>query len=103
METKEQLISTIKDWMKYDDEIKLLQKEIRNRKQIKKDITDNLVSVMTTNDIDEFDINNGKLSLVKKKTKWGFELVKLGPYFLIVLLYQKKMLLESWVKALKLP
>ena len=33
MDNKTILVNTIKDWIKYDNEIKTLQKEINNRKK----------------------------------------------------------------------
>ena len=38
METKEQLIKCVKDWVRIDNEIRLLQKELSTRKNDKKNI-----------------------------------------------------------------
>ena len=38
MSGKEQLIQTVKEWVRLDNEIRHLQKEISNRRQEKKDI-----------------------------------------------------------------
>ena len=46
-----------------------LKKEIKTRQEKKKNLTSDLVDVMKTNDIDAFDINNGKLIYTKRKTK----------------------------------
>ena len=67
METKEQLVNNIKEWIKMDNEIAQLKNEIKERTNKKKSLTENLVSVMKTNEIDCFDINGG--ALVYKKTK----------------------------------
>tara|TARA_X000000368_G_C22918592_1_gene661968 strand:- start:72 stop:425 length:354 start_codon:yes stop_codon:yes gene_type:complete len=69
METKDQLVTHIKEWLSIDEEIKLLKKEIKTRQEKKKNLTSDLVDVMKTNDIDAFDINNGKLIYTKRKTK----------------------------------
>lgn len=69
METKDQLVHHIKEWLSIDEEIKLLKKEIKIRQEKKKDLTNGLVEVMKTNEIDAFDINNGKLIYSKRKTK----------------------------------
>jgi hypothetical protein len=69
METKEELVSNIKEWMKIDTEIAKLQKEIKDRKMKKKNLTDSLVSVMKKNEIDCFDINGGSLVYKQSKTK----------------------------------
>ena len=65
METKEQLVNNIKEWIKIDSEIAQLKADIRERNNKKKSITGDLVNVMKTNQIDCFDINGG--SLVYKK------------------------------------
>lgn len=67
METKDQLVTHIKEWLSIDEEIKLLKKEIKTRQEKKKNLTSDLVDVMKTNDIDAFDINNGKLIYTKRK------------------------------------
>ena len=70
MTTKEILVANIKEWIQNDNEIKELQKQMKIRKERKKTLTDNLVEVMKKNDIDCFDINEGKLmySQIKSKT-----------------------------------
>lgn len=69
METKEQLVNNIKDWIKMDNEISQLKAEIKDRTNKKKALTENLVTVMKTNSIDCFDINGGALVYKKNKVK----------------------------------
>ena len=69
METKEQLVTNIKEWIKYDTEITQLKNEIKDRMNKKKALTVNLVSVMKGNAIDCFDINGGALVYKKNKVK----------------------------------
>jgi len=69
METKEQLINTVKDWVKNDNEIKVLQKELTQRKNEKKKISKELIEVMRKNEIDCLDINNGQIVYSKKSIK----------------------------------
>lgn len=69
METKEQLVNNIKEWIKIDTEISQLKSEIKDRTNKKKSLTENLVTVMKTNKIDCFDINGGALVYKKRKTK----------------------------------
>ena len=69
METKDQLVNHIKEWLSIDEEVKLLKKEIKARQERKKELTKDLVDVMKNNEIDAFDINNGKLIYTKRKTK----------------------------------
>jgi hypothetical protein len=62
---KDQLVSNIREWVKMDTEISQLRQEIKERNNKKKTMTENLVTVMKSNSIDCFDINDG--SLVYKK------------------------------------
>lgn len=67
--TKEQLVNNIKEWIKIDNEITQFKAEIKARNDKKKTLTESLVSVMKTNDIDCFDINGGALVYKKNKIK----------------------------------
>jgi len=69
MEVKEQLVTNIKDWINMDNEISQLKQEIKERNNKKKILTENLVTVMKTNNIDCFDINGGALIYKKNKIK----------------------------------
>jgi hypothetical protein len=69
METKEQLVNNIKEWIKIDNEVAQLKAEIKERTNKKKLLTENLVKVMKTNSIDCFDINGGSLVYKKNKVK----------------------------------
>ena len=64
---KEQLVNNILEWVKIDNEISQLRHEIKERNNKKKNMTENLVNVMKTNNIDCFDINEGSL-IYKKST-----------------------------------
>ena len=69
METKQELVNYIKQWLQMDDEIKQLQKQIKERRNIKKQLTQNLVTIMKDNSIDCFDITGGKLLYTQNKSK----------------------------------
>jgi len=69
METKDQLIKSIKEWVRIDKEIRTLSKEIATRKKEKKNISISLMDIMKKNDIDCFDINNGQILYTKKNVK----------------------------------
>ena len=69
METKEQLVNTIRKWIKIDNEIRALQKESNKRKVDKKKISSDLIEVMKNNEIDCFDINDGQILYSKKSVK----------------------------------
>jgi len=67
--SKEQMVTHIKRWIQYDNEIKKLQDELKNKKDLRKQHTSQLVEIMKTNEIDCFDVNNGKLIYTKTKVK----------------------------------
>ena len=68
-ETKAQLVQYIKSWIDSDNDIRDLQKELKTLRENKKTLTDALVNVMKSNEIDVFDINDGKLVYAKTKVK----------------------------------
>ena len=67
--TKDELILNIKEWIKLDTDITKLKSEIKERTNKKKQITHSLVNVMKSNSIDCFDINGGALIYKQKKTR----------------------------------
>jgi hypothetical protein len=69
METKEELVTNIKEWIKMDTEINKLQQEIKDRKNKKKQLSEELMTVMKKNEIDCFDINGGSLVYKQNKIK----------------------------------
>uniref|UniRef100_A0A6C0KG75 Uncharacterized protein n=1 Tax=viral metagenome TaxID=1070528 RepID=A0A6C0KG75_9ZZZZ len=71
MDKNEELISSIKKWMTLDNELREIQKVIRQKKQEKKDISDYLLKMMKNNDIGEIDVNDGKLIYSQRKVKTG--------------------------------
>lgn len=85
METKDELVKSIKDWIIVDNEIKNLQIKLKILRQEKKDITSGLVNVMRSNEIDCFDIKDGKLlyskSTVKKPISKNYLEKTLALYF----------------------
>jgi hypothetical protein len=66
---QEQVVQTIRDWVKIDNELLQLKREIATRKQQKKVLSDQLDSIMEKKDIDSFAINDGKIERKNKKTK----------------------------------
>ena len=69
MESKQELVGLIKEWISCDNKIKQLQKAAKDYRSEKKILTETLVSVMKNNEIDCFDINDGKLVYSKNKIK----------------------------------
>ena len=83
METKDQLIANIKEYVKIDNEIRQLQAEMKKRKESKKLLSEKLVDVMRDNEIGTFDLNDGQLIYSQRKVKAPLS---------------KKLLIESLVK-----
>jgi len=69
MEAKEQLVKTIQEWVRLDNEIRKLKKEEKSRKDNQKKLSAELMGLMKNNEIDEVDINNGKLMYSKKNVR----------------------------------
>ena len=69
MNSKESLVNAIKIWVKKDNEIRQLKKEERIRKKEQKEISETLMAIMKENEIDEFDLKDGKLVYTKKNIK----------------------------------
>jgi len=68
-ETKEQLVNSIKEWVKLDNDIRKLQKEVSIRKKEKAKISAELMDVMKKNEIDCFDLKEGQILYTKKNVK----------------------------------
>ena len=66
---KEALRQNVRDWINIDNEIKKLQKIIREKRKEKKSLTEGLVDVMKSNDIECFDITDGQLLYTQTKSK----------------------------------
>ena len=52
METKEQLVETIKEWVGIDNKMRALAKQQKELRESKKEVTKSLVDVMKNNEID---------------------------------------------------
>lgn len=66
---KEELLKKIKSWVTIEHEMKMLQKELKTRREQKKQLTEDLVHVMKENDIDCFDMKEGKILYTQNKVK----------------------------------
>tara|TARA_B100000902_G_C27220531_1_gene869409 strand:- start:700 stop:1062 length:363 start_codon:yes stop_codon:yes gene_type:complete len=69
MTTKDELVANIKGWIKIDNEMKLLQQELKQRRDLKKQLTESLVDTMKKNEIDCFNMSEGKIIYTKNKVK----------------------------------
>ena len=69
MDAKQELKHYIRNYVKYDRDIKKLQNQVKLLKAEQKQISFNLMDVMRNNDIDCFDINDGQLVYKKNSVK----------------------------------
>ena len=65
----QELVQNVKDWIVIDNEMKEMRKKMKEYRKQKKTLTENLVNVMKSNEIDCFDIQNGQLIYTKQKIK----------------------------------
>lgn len=69
MQTKEDLINSVKEWLIIDNQISDLQKQIREKRKLKKELSNSLITVMKEHNIDCLDIKNATLVHTKRKQK----------------------------------
>ena len=69
MEDNDHLIDNVKQWLNIDNEIKTLQKEIKEKRKIKKSITSSLVDIMKNRDIEIMSTSDGELIRTSRKVK----------------------------------
>ena len=85
METKEELVNSIREWISLDSDIAKLQSQLKEKRAQKKRNSEQLVTTMKTNNIDCFDINGGailyKRSVIKKPLTGRTMLPLLETYF----------------------
>jgi hypothetical protein len=65
--TKEQVKDYLRQWIRVENEISTLSVEIKKRKLIHQQLSASLLEVMRKNDIDCFDVTNGKIVYSKVK------------------------------------
>lgn len=66
---KEELIQSIRNWVKIDNDIRVLNKECALKRKEQKKISQKLIETMKQNSIDEFGINDGKICYTSKNVK----------------------------------
>jgi len=69
METKNQLVQSIREWVRIDNEMRKLKSEVSKRRKVQKTISESLIRVMRDNEIDEFELNDGKITYNKRNVK----------------------------------
>jgi len=67
--TKEQLKDHLRQWVRVENEISTLSAEIKKRKLIHQQLSASLLRVMKENEIDCFDIANGRIVYSKTKSR----------------------------------
>ena len=67
--TKEQLKEYLRQWVRVENEINTLSTEIKKRKLIHQQLSASLLDVMRKNEIDCFDIANGRIVYSKTKVR----------------------------------
>lgn len=68
-DSKSILISNIKEWISVNSKINEIQSILKKEKEKKKRLSEVLINIMENNEIDMFDITNGKLVYRKNKVK----------------------------------
>lgn len=66
---KEELKKNIREWIKNDNDITLLKKELKEKNDKQKSLSLSLINIMKTNSIDCVDIQGGSLLYKKRKSK----------------------------------
>ena len=69
MDIKAELLNNVRDWVKLDDEITLLQSEIREKKKAKKFLSDIILNVMKDKNAGSINCSEGSLKCVQNKIK----------------------------------
>ena len=82
MQTKEELVNHIRKWIGVENEITDLRRRMREKREEKKQLSQELLEVMKENDIECFDIKNGKLMSSKVKVKPNVDKWLLQPSYL---------------------
>lgn len=69
METKDQLMSAVKEWVILDNRLREYQKLVKECKVKQKEMSVKLMDTMKSNEIECFDLKNGSLVYKKNKIK----------------------------------
>jgi len=67
--TKDELVDIIKEWVSVDKELKALSKEVKNRRDLKKELTQKLANTLKINEIDNINTPNGKIIYSQNKVR----------------------------------
>ncbi len=64
---KEQLKSSVKEYLELDDQIKTLNKAVRERRKRKKELSEYILKLMEQNELTQMNLKDGKLIYAKSK------------------------------------
>ena len=85
METREELLNGVRNWVSIDNEIAQHKSEIKRLNEQKKILTQSLVDTMKQHEIDCFDIKGGSIAYKRNVTKKAISakslLQVLGEYY----------------------
>ena len=65
----ESTVNKIKQWLKLENELKMLALESKKRKLEKKQLTDEVMQIMKSNELDCIDTSNGKILYKRAKQR----------------------------------
>ena len=74
---KEALLANVKDWIILDDEIKTANRELKEKRKRKKELTETLVNTMKNNEIDCFDLSGGSKLIYLSQLHFEIECIEL--------------------------
>jgi len=69
MDSIEQLKTKVREWVKTENEIKLLQKELTKKRKDKANVSNDLMYLMKIHNIANVDVQNGQICYSKTTTK----------------------------------
>tara|TARA_B100001758_G_C18305726_1_gene554943 strand:+ start:678 stop:1022 length:345 start_codon:yes stop_codon:yes gene_type:complete len=69
MTNKDEIVKVVKKWVSLNNEINMLQKQIKSYKQEKQELSKLLIDIMSKNDVECFDTQSGKILYKKVKVK----------------------------------
>lgn len=85
MSLKDEIVDLVKKYIETDNKLLDIQRDARDLRKTKKEINDQLVEIMKNNDIDCFDVKDGKLQYAQTKTRGSINkkylLTVLSKYF----------------------
>lgn len=67
IENKAQLVHHVREWVRIDNEVRVLQTKLNEKKKEKQGISTGLMQTMKQNEIHEFDLKDGVLMYTQKQ------------------------------------